>query len=775
VGTVTEPGSTADGRPASGPGQPRGPGGSAAYLGPPGSPLSDPAGCEGPYDDDPSGGLRDQLSADELGWLRDPGEDPDGPDPDLYPDAYPDLDGLTAPSGGGRARVLVSALKPGSTLAGLLEHCVPDQMEDGPLAESLPAWRRIASFAAAGELAAIAELARRRVPRLWDHPDQPDDTLAIGAEPVTVCREVIEEIALALTLTHWSADNQAHLAVSLAQRLPATLAALAAGRIDLPRARLIDDATAVLTDEDAQRVEARILPRASRMTTGELRDALRHAVINIDPAAAEKRRRRAERHARVRLYGDSDHTATLAGEKLPAASAAAAYARIAAIAAAMKAAGLPGSAELLQSQVFAGLLLGTLPHVPPPRPDPDDAGPDGAGPDGAGPAGPGPDSPGPEEDGPEQDGPEEAGPEDASPDGGGPTDADPGPGARPNDNGGPSGGLSHHGGADGSGAPGTGQGDRPGPGSGSTVSPSGRPLLPVPGEPAAAGCAEVPAAFRSPAGRLQLSVPWRTLVGLIPEPGRLCWLGPVTPQTAREIAAAGAADPACLWKVIITDDEGRALAVTRLRRRRVAPAARSRPWCPGLGPGQPGLVKAVTLTLPYALIGVFSEDVRGRVRRFMRTAGMSHLTGAESLEDVLIAAIKAAAAKIAVDGTAMAGRPPPGTADGTSGTGPESCPHTDEVPRYRVPGKMRDFLQARDVTCRFPVCRQPACHSDADHTIPYDRGGRTCRCNLGHTCRTHHQLKQLPGWTLEQPSPGAFLWRTPSGVSYAVTPDRHPA
>lgn len=727
---MTGSGSTSDDRPASSAGPAQA-----------GSGLTDPVGWADPYDDDPSGGLRDQLSADELSWLRDPGEEPDGPDPDLHPDAYPELDQPTAPPGGGRARVLVSALKPGSTLAGLLEQCVPDRMQDGPLAESLPAWRRIASWAAAGELAAIAELAQRRVPRLWDHTDEPDDTLDLGAEPVTVSREVIEEIALALTLTHWSADNQAHLAVSLARRLPATLAALSAGRIDLPRARLIDDATAVLTDEDARPVEARILPRASRMTTGELRDALRRAVINIDPAAAEKRRRRAERHARVRLYGDSDHTATLAGEKLPAASAAAAYARIAAIAAAMKTAGLPGSTELLQSQVFAGLLLGTLPHIPPPRPGPHDAGPEEGGPDGPG--------------------PEDAGPQDTSPDGGGPDD------------------------------PGTGAAS----GSGPTVAVSGRPVLPVPGEAAAAGCAEVPAAFRSAAGRLQLTVPWRTLAGLIPEPGRLCWLGPVTPQTAREIAAAGAADPACAWKVIITDDEGRALAVTRLRRRRVAPAARSGPWYPGLGQptrqrgspqtprsrghpglgsGHPGLVKAVTLTLPYSLIGTFSDDVRERVRRLMRAAGMSHLTGAGSLEDVLIAAINAAAATIAADGTVVAGRPPPGMAGAVSGTGPYSCPHTDEVPGYRVPGRMRDFLQARDVTCRYPVCRQPAWHSDADHTIPYDQGGRTCRCNLGHTCRTHHQLKQLPGWALEQPSPGVFLWRTPSGISYAVTPDRHP-
>jgi hypothetical protein len=527
------------------------------------------------------------------------------------------------------------------------------------------------------------------------------------------------------------------------------------------------------------------------MTTGELRDALRRAVIKVDPAAAEKRRQRAERHARVRLYGDSDHTATLAGEKLPAASAAAAYARIAAIAAAMKAAGLPGSTELLQSQVFAGLLLGTLPHIPPAPPGPGDARPDEAGPDDAGPGDAGPGDAGPDDAGPGENGPD--GP------GAGPGDN----GAGPGDNGPPSGGLPHHRVADGSGPVATGHGGPPAPGSPPTGRTSDRlggtsrnwPLLPVPGRPAAAGCAEVPAAFRSPAGRLQLAVPWRTLAGLVQEPGRLCWLGPVTPQTAREIAAAGAADPACAWKVIITDDDGHALAVTRLRRRHVAPAARSRTWFrgrgqparrrghpvtpgarghPELASGQPGLVKAVTLTLPYAMIGAFSDDARARMRLTMRTAAMSHVTGAESLEDVLLAAIDAAAVAIAAGGTASAGRAPPGPAGGQSGTGAESCAHTDEVHGYRVPGRMRAFLQARDVTCRFPVCRQPAWHSDADHTIPYDQGGRTCCCNLGHTCRTHHQLKQLPGWTLEQPSPGVFRWCTPSGISYVVTPDRHP-
>jgi len=57
------------------------------------------------------------------------------------------------------------------------------------------------------------------------------------------------EVALALTLTQCAADYWLSLAVSLAARLPATLAALRSGSIDLARARLIDQFTTPLDDE----------------------------------------------------------------------------------------------------------------------------------------------------------------------------------------------------------------------------------------------------------------------------------------------------------------------------------------------------------------------------------------------------------------------------------------------------------------------------------------------------------------------------------------------
>jgi hypothetical protein len=36
--------------------------------------------------------------------------------------------------------------------------------------------------------------------------------------------------------------------------------------------------------------------------------------------------------------------------------------------------------------------------------------------------------------------------------------------------------------------------------------------------------------------------------------------------------------------------------------------------------------------------------------------------------------------------------------------------------------------------------------------------------------RTHHKIKQQPGWTLRQPAPGHFEWTTPAGRTYTTTP-----
>ena len=109
-------------------------------------------------------------------------------------------------------------------------------------------------------------------------------------------------------------------------------------------------------------------------------------------------------------------------------------------------------------------------------------------------------------------------------------------------------------------------------------------------------------------------------------------------------------------------------------------------------------------------------------------------------------------------------------ADTTAGR----CAHTTATPGYRPPPRLKEYITARDLTCRFPRCRQPAWRGDLDHTIPYDNGGLTCRCNLGGLCRNHHILKHHPDWQLAQTTPGHFTWTTPSGRTHTTTPDTHP-
>ncbi|MGH3406187.1 MAG: hypothetical protein ACRDRJ_27350, partial [Streptosporangiaceae bacterium] len=62
---------------------------------------------------------------------------------------------------------------------------------------------------------------------------------------------------------------------------------------------------------------------------------------------------------------------------------------------------------------------------------------------------------------------------------------------------------------------------------------------------------------------------------------------------------------------------------------------------------------------------------------------------------------------------------------------PGGCAHTTATAAYRPTTKIRDYVTARDQTCRNPCCRQPARHADLDHTTPFDQGGLTCECNLG--------------------------------------------
>jgi hypothetical protein len=549
-----------------------------------------------------------------------------------------------------------------------------------------------------------------------------DDAPSAPRRAVMAPAEAASEVALAFTATEYAAEKMVAITAGLSGRLPLLHLELEAGRTDEDRVKIVWEGTRDLSDEDAGKVDALLSARSGQMTTGGLRDALRRAVIKTDPAAAGRRRKRAERKARVRLYATPSHTATLALEDIPAAPAAAARARVNAIARAAKSAGAAENIGLLEAKAALGLLLGTLPLIPPQLP-PDDGGSGGAGPDDNAPGGAGPGGDGP----PDVGGPGEPAPDDLVPEDLAPEDLAPGDwheGTHPE--------------------PAT---ERPDPGEDLTAEPAAGsmpwPAIPDTPRAAAPGCAPIPAGLRARPGRARLLIPWRTMAAMASEPGELSWFGPATAGQARELARAAAADRAARWSLIVTDDQGHAIAVTTLRNPH--------------GTQQPGLIDEVTVTIAASLAAGpgSSDEMRHRARQLLTGLGPA-VTGL--LQDAIKAASKAAA-----DAELRA------VLDKAAG----GCAHTRQVPGYRVPDTMRRWLNARDRTCRNPVCRRRATQCDMDHTLAYDKGGRTCPCGPGALCRLHHQVKQLPGWHLSQDTQGYFTWTTPAGLTYRKEPHKY--
>jgi hypothetical protein len=648
---------------------------------------------------------------------------------------------------------VAESLPTGPDLAGWLATGPVGDLEDGALAGIAASYRRLASWAHAGELAVVAELASRSAAA--------DDKIGVDEQgrPARLPEEACAQVSLALTMSQASASWWSDLAMTLTWRLPATGAALRAGQIDLGRAQLIADATAALDEETARAVEAKLLGTAGDKTTAQLRAALRRAVIAADPKGAEGRREEAEQRARVNLYPDDDGTASLSGYNLSSIRAAAAMARITALAKAMKASGAGGGIDALRANVFLGLLLGTLPYIPPAAEGPPDSPPDS----------PHNEPPGSPPDEPPDDRPNEpaGGPSAGQPASNGRRNPRPPPGRDRS----PQPTSDEDSGSDQPQDPLADRGrDRPDqPGVGRPPDPP-EPEIPDPDPPPddapwlideppdedgrddedlgvsskpPPAWPEVPASVPpGPAamenlrpvggGLLDLRVPWSTLIGDSGEPGQLSRIGPITAEQARYLADLASCDATVQWRVIVTDPRGRAIAVSRVLHDVTDRAD-----------GQGGLVKRVTVTIsPEAVSSPAGKALPPILRRTLR------------------AAVKAAekARLQAVDDAEAGG-----------------CAHAQASPSYQPPPRLREFVTARDVTCRFPTCRQPVWRCDLDHSVPFDKGGKTCSCNLGGLCRFHHQIKQHFGWELVQPTPGTFAWVTPSGRTYYIEPDSHAA
>ena len=88
---------------------------------------------------------------------------------------------------------------------------------------------------------------------------------------------------------------------------------------------------------------------------------------------------------------------------------------------------------------------------------------------------------------------------------------------------------------------------------------------------------------------------------------------------------------------------------------------------------------------------------------------------------------------------------------------------------YRPPKKLRDYISARDRTCRFPGCGQPAARCDLDHVAAW-KPGRTAASNIIPLCRHHHRLKTHHRWQVTLNEDSSVDWQSPAGREYHLKP-----
>ncbi|MCW2913638.1 MAG: endonuclease [Actinomycetia bacterium] len=218
---------------------------------------------------------------------------------------------------------------------------------DDELVEVMAAWRRVTSWAQARELAAVAELARRREEQ---HQSAP---------AVKVGEFIADEIALELRLSGGAAGMWAGLACKLADQLQLTRQALEEGRIDLARARVIADGLLGVDLETAALVEAAVIGEAQRISAGRLRHHLREAIKAVDPQAAEQRRQRARKVRSLEKWATAAGTCELAFREMSEEDAEAIYNRINAVAQAMRADGDVRPIDAIRHDLGVALLRGT--------------------------------------------------------------------------------------------------------------------------------------------------------------------------------------------------------------------------------------------------------------------------------------------------------------------------------------------------------------------------------------------------------------------------------
>ncbi|MGH4008304.1 MAG: DUF222 domain-containing protein [Pseudonocardiaceae bacterium] len=237
---------------------------------------------------------------------------PEWPPPPVIPPPEEDIDDLVEDPPHTAEPVRWSEYVPDGMLADLLAQPVGTDTEhrEFETLERVGGWERVIAWAQARQI--------REITAFMDSAQARNK--ALGAYDSQAYDSAVAEVGLMLTASARTGAYRVGDAWSLCTRLPATLAALEAGRITLAKARVIDAETLNLSAEHTAAVEAQVLAKAPTQTPGQVRAATRRAVLSADPAAAQKRAEQARRERGVRIWPEPDGMATLSAY-LPAGDA----------------------------------------------------------------------------------------------------------------------------------------------------------------------------------------------------------------------------------------------------------------------------------------------------------------------------------------------------------------------------------------------------------------------------------------------------------------------
>ncbi|MDT4916175.1 MAG: hypothetical protein QOH89_875, partial [Pseudonocardiales bacterium] len=234
----------------------------------------------------------------------------------------------------------------GPRLSALLETIELGAVPDVDLLAVLSAESRQLAHQQARVWAAMAEVASRD-PMPYGEPWTPDK----------VFESAVDEVRAELLLTRRSARREVGYAEAVVA-FPRVLAALQCGHLDRGRAIVLAEGCLDLTAEQAGELLDRLLPGAAAVTAYGLAERVRRVAIALDPEWAHRRYKEAVRDRRVIGYLNDDGSATVSGQYLPAEQAAAACARVDALADSAKRSGAGAPTDHLRAELFLGLLDG---------------------------------------------------------------------------------------------------------------------------------------------------------------------------------------------------------------------------------------------------------------------------------------------------------------------------------------------------------------------------------------------------------------------------------